>query len=235
MHGRLHPIFGPVAEPAHGVTTTDFSGEASQPGTRTPAGVLFPDPVRTTLSIAPSVPFPQGRHRSSRTGRWPRATGLASYPSCCICHLRRTRPFSAPPARSDLIAFLQSPPASRCLPQVAQSAAIRSFFPSRLRHRYVLAAVVVTSQTAGLRITTLAHSSNNRSWRPTVFAPASKTMEGWGITRLRSWFVHLVPLVCRITKRGRSPPGFLVVDVREEERPSPRKPVTCACEIDPAT
>ena len=44
--------------------------------------------------------------------------------------------------------------------QVAQSAMIRSFFPFRLRHRYVLAAFVSSSLTAGFRITTLAHSSN---------------------------------------------------------------------------
>jgi hypothetical protein len=54
---------GPAAEPAFGVSTSGFSGEASQPGTRVPAGALLPNPVRTPLRSVVSGPLPQGRHR----------------------------------------------------------------------------------------------------------------------------------------------------------------------------
>ena len=60
LHGRLHAVFGSAAEPVDGVTTAGLSGETSQPGPRTPAGVLIPDPVRIPLGQAASAPQTAG-------------------------------------------------------------------------------------------------------------------------------------------------------------------------------
>jgi hypothetical protein len=43
------------------------SGEASQPGIRTPAGALPPDPARILLRSLASGPSAQGRHRTFRS------------------------------------------------------------------------------------------------------------------------------------------------------------------------
>jgi hypothetical protein len=54
---------------------------------------------------------------------------------------------------------------------------------------------------------------------PTVFALKARNPGPGGITRLRGWFHRSVPLLVRITDRGRSPPGFLVVVAGRQSPP----------------
>lgn len=90
---------GPAAEPASGVATFGFSGEASRPGLSTPAGALPPNPVRILLRF--------GRIRSftaRSASRFREIVGLAPRvlpltPQVAFFHLIRTTPFSTPPVR----------------------------------------------------------------------------------------------------------------------------------------
>jgi hypothetical protein len=164
---------GPAAEPAFGVSTSGFSGEASQPGTRVPAGALLPNPVRTPLRSVVSGPLPQGRHRASRSaivGLAPRVLSLI--PQVAFSSLNRTTPFSVPPAARILLPFRGHHRASH--PGAFQSdRSIRDspypFSPSGC-DTVRLQRLFGSSRTAGWRTTTLAHSSNCRH-SPTVCAP----------------------------------------------------------------
>lgn len=137
---RFACLSGSAAEPADGVATTGLSGETSWPDPRTPAGAPVSGP-QVGVSAENGLPFRLACPRTAplprmACGRWPRTTGLVSYPSRCIPFLRRTIPFPAPPADSDLIA----PPAVIALPGAFRRAAsVRDgrlpFHPSRLRHR----------------------------------------------------------------------------------------------------
>jgi len=144
------------------------SGEASQPGSRAPAGTRSPNPdrsaseMRCIRSTRRKVGIPPLRDR------WPCATGLASYPSSCLFVLRRTAipDFSpGPPARWILLRGRGQRRPFRRLPlsvsRTAQSATIASCFASRLRDRIAMAALILSSRTAGWWIATLAHSSNS--------------------------------------------------------------------------
>jgi hypothetical protein len=144
-------ISAPAAEPAIGVSASGFSGEASQPGLSAPAGALPPDPVRNPLRFGWfRSTLPQGRHRAFRpavVGRAPR--GLPLTPPVAFSSRSDDAVFRRLPSVSDLIAPPRSSPgfASRRLP-IGSLTPRRpvSFFPYRLRHRQVVAAVLLFVQ-----------------------------------------------------------------------------------------
>jgi len=154
-------------------------------------------------------------------GRWPCATGLASYPSCYLC-LSGGRPrfrdlprFGSYRAAA-VIAGLPAP-SSRS----AHSAMVRSLFTIRLRHRIDAAAVLfVRSKPPECGSTTLAHSSNGPvPAGPTVFAPGSKTSGSMGVTRIAVGLLDRATCCVRVANRSRSPPGFLVVFAGRNDPP----------------
>jgi len=166
---------GPAAEPAFGVSTSGFSGEASQPGTRAPAGTLPPNPVRTPLRSVASGPLPQGRHRMLRSRSFALRHGSCLLPLKLRSSSQADEAVFGPSRCSDLIASPWSSPVSRRLPLGSLNPRRSpSLFTRRLRHQRDSAASFCSSRTAGWRTTTLAHSSNCR-FSPTVFAPISET------------------------------------------------------------
>jgi hypothetical protein len=153
---------GPATEPAIGVTTVGVLGETSQPGVHTHASVFQPDPVRMPLRMAASAPLPQGRHRTIRSRSFALRHGscllplkLRSLSQSGDLVFGASRIFGS--YRDPAVITSHPVPSNR----LAQSATTRSLCVSRLRHRNLLAAVC-SSDTAGKRITTLAHSSNYR-------------------------------------------------------------------------
>jgi hypothetical protein len=187
--------FGPAAEPATGVTTDDVLGETSQPGVRTPAGALPPDPVRTLLRTSVSGPLPQGRHRIlsvTIVGLAPRVLPLTPqvvfFVSAGRRRFRRLPSFGSYRA-SAVIAFpgaFQSDRSIRDNPSPFSDSGCDTGVVWRL---------FCSSITAGLWITTLARSNNYRSL-PTAFAHKVRNPGPGGVTRLRSWFLRSAPLVC---------------------------------------
>jgi hypothetical protein len=132
----------------------------------------------------------------SVNGRWPCATGLASYPSSCLSISFGRHPFRCLPLGSDLIAAAWSSPglSSRRLPLAALNPRRPgSLFPSRLRHRQVSAAVLCSFSTAGWRTTTLAHSSNFRLCR--LCSPHIPKPRNEGRDSARGRFPRPAPLV----------------------------------------
>jgi len=136
--------FGPTAEPAIGVGHLRPSGEASQPGHHAPAGTLSPNPARTLLRFGRVRPTSaRSASRLSVGDRWPCATGLASYPSSCVHHLKRTTPFSVPPAARILSRLRGHRRFARRLPLGSLNPRRPvSLFTRRLRHRKDAAASI---------------------------------------------------------------------------------------------
>ncbi len=106
LRRTIRLLSGSAAEPADGVTTIGFSGETSWPDFRAPAGAPVSGPLDMTdpaeYGVCPPFGFSEVGIPPARD-RLPRNTGLVSYPSRCVLHLRRTTPFPEPPAPSDLI------------------------------------------------------------------------------------------------------------------------------------
>jgi hypothetical protein len=120
---------GFVAKPATAVVTPrcGLPGEASGPG-RTACLRACGPPDRVTSRLRNQAPRrdrrPQGRHQTGLPGRWPCATGLASYPLKLRSFLQAGEHRFGPRPRSDIIAVLGvSLPALRTAPfQWAHSA-----------------------------------------------------------------------------------------------------------------
>jgi hypothetical protein len=160
-----------------------------------------PGPDTSEIRMCPAHCSARSAPPLSVNGRWPRATGLASYPSSCVLISFGRRPFRRLPLVSDLIAFPRSSPglSSRRLPFGSLNPRRPvSLFPSRLRHRQVSAAFLGSFRTAGRRTTTLAHSSNYRLFTDCV-RPMSRNPGTRGVTRIRGWFAdpHHLFLVSR--------------------------------------
>jgi hypothetical protein len=81
------------------------SGETSQPGVRTLASVLLPDPVRMLLRFVASDPLPQGRHRTSRSRSLALRHGSCLLSLLLLFLLSRTTSFSRPPDVRILLRF----------------------------------------------------------------------------------------------------------------------------------
>jgi len=161
-----------------------LSGEASQPGFHAPAGALLPDPARTPLRfgcIRPSTARSASRFRGI-VGLAPRVLPLT--PQVAF-HLIRTTPFATPPVRfGSYCALAVIPgPFSRSLPLGTLNPRMSvSFFPTRLRHRAVAAAIFRFVQNRRITDPALAHSSNYR-FSSTVFTPGPETNGTRGVTR----------------------------------------------------
>jgi hypothetical protein len=118
--GRFACVSGSAAEPADGVATTGFSGETSWPGSPTPAGARFPDPLDGAaagsgfaflLFSGVGIVAEHGPRSLAPEGRV-----LSLTPHVAFHFPRRTIPFPEPPALSDLIGFSHGHRLARRLP-----------------------------------------------------------------------------------------------------------------------
>jgi hypothetical protein len=87
-----------AAEPALGVATGDVRVRLLSSVFHTPAGALPPNPVRMRLRTNAFDPLPQGRHRTIRSRSFALRHGSCLLPLKLPSYLRRTTPFSVPPA-----------------------------------------------------------------------------------------------------------------------------------------
>ncbi|GAA5483305.1 hypothetical protein Hsar01_02535 [Haloferula sargassicola] len=214
------------------VAIRGISGETSSPGSPASADARSPNlGGPTPLRTVPSFLFPLGRHRGFLAhDRWPRVTGLVSYPSrCFFLFLSRTTPFPVglPMFRTLSPAPWSSPfaPAPSIFGRT-HSAMVGSLFlhPVAIPGQFPRPFASSSDRRISAFSTTLAHSSNGPvSFRPTVFAPLS-FVQPFGLSardsasRLVAW--RAIPFDFRIRSPHRSPPDFLFV-FRGKARPSP--------------
>jgi len=144
------------------------------------------------LSLTPQVTF------SFSAGR-PRFRCLPPFGSYCV---------------SAVIAGLPAPSH-----RIAQSATVLSFFTLSVATPERCGGWSCSFKTAGVRTTTLAHSSNFRSWIDRLCPlprPKPRTTEASLGLRL----VFAIYATCfRVINRGRAPPDFLVVNARRNDPP----------------
>lgn len=99
---------GSAAEPAasgNDPVTAALSGEASGPQTPRLAHGWISDRAGSRLQSRIPTAVRKDGTGLVRHGRWPCATGLASYPSSCVCHsASRRSPRLRHPLRSELVA-----------------------------------------------------------------------------------------------------------------------------------
>jgi hypothetical protein len=196
LHGRLQIRSGSAAEPACDVATAGFRVRLLSPEFTHFAGALHPDPVRMLLRTAASDPLPQGRHRTCSVtivGLAPRVLSLNPQVAFSLSDGR-------PPFRG--LPQFGSYCASAVMPAIRHFPSERSIRDDPVPFHLPVATperfggLMSSSQTAGSRITTLAHSSNYRSSsRTDCVRPKVRNRGPMGVTRLCGWFPRPVPLV----------------------------------------
>jgi len=163
LHERCNP-FRPRSGTGLRCHHRGHSGETSQLGSHTPAGVLIPNPVRMPLRIAASNPLPQGRHRclsAPIVGLAPRVLSLIPQVAFSFSGGRprfRDLPQFGSYYDSAVIAGLPAPST-----RIAQSAMALFPFHAPAATPVRFSGSFCSFKTAGRGTTTLAHSSNYRS------------------------------------------------------------------------